>query len=235
MASRHHTKRQPARPLGIADLQITLRALRKGDGPAIVRMYRRPEVSRFLSMPITSLVVFSKYYRWVKRQRRAGLCASFTVLVQGRIVGLVQVRVTHPGVGELGWILDPSVWGSQVFRAAASLLCEFASRTMGLVRLEARVAMRNVRARRAMAKIGASCEGRLHASLRLRERYLDEELWAISRDSLAWARGEATETTAHRHRRESIRPHKLVDLRNSRVACRHGSVSVAVVDRAVAA
>ena len=235
MGSRHHTKRRPARPLRIADLQITLRALRKADGPAIVRMYRRPEVSRFLSMPITSLGVFSKYYRWVKRQRRAGLCASFTVRVHGRIVGLVQVRVTHPGVGELGWILDPSVWGSHVFRAAASSLCEFASRTMRLVRLEARVAMRNVRARRAMAKIGASCEGRLHASLRLRERYLDEELWAISRDSLAWVRGDATRTTAHRHRGESMRPHKLVDFRSSRVACRHSSLSVAAVGRAVAA
>lgn len=183
MVSRRHTKQSHERSFLIDGREVALKPLRKADGAAIVRMYRRPEVSRFLSMPITSLAVFAAYYKWVKRQRRAGLCASFTVRLKGQVVGLVQVRVTHPGVGELGWILDPSVWGSTVFQTAASSLREFAARRMGLMRLEARIALRNVRARRAMAKIGAHREARLHASLRLRERYLDEELWALSRDS----------------------------------------------------
>src|SRR5262249_40787949 len=75
---------------------------------------------------------------------------------------------------------DPRVWGSRVFGSAAMLLLRFASERLRLTRLEARVALPNLRARRAVAKIGAVREGTLASSLRLRGEYVDEELWAIS-------------------------------------------------------
>ena len=190
-----HTRRKPRRrpapqgPLGIGHLAdatnlraagVELRPLRAADWRIIVLLSNRPEVARYLSMPLITRTLFEQYLRWVRRQSRLGLGASFAITADGTIVGLMQIRVTHPGVGELGWLLHPKVWGSHVFGAAATLLQRFAFERLRLTRLEARVALPNVRARRAVAKIGAVREGKLAASLRLRGEYLDEELWAIS-------------------------------------------------------
>src|SRR5262245_2385296 len=184
-----HRRRARRGPLGVGQLTdamtlraagVELRPLRAADWRIIVRLSNTPEVARYLSMPITTRTLFEQYLRWVRRQSRLGLGASFAILADRQVVGLMQIRVTHPGVGELGWLLHPKVWGSQVFGRAATLLLRFAFERLRLTRLEARVALPNVRARRAVAKIGAVREGTLAASLRLRGEYLDEELWAIS-------------------------------------------------------
>ena len=130
-------------------------------------------------MPISSGARFDQYYKWMRAKERAGACASFVVTRHGDLVGLMQVRLTHPGVGELGWVVSPDAWGSHVFTTAASLLCNYAYDTMGLSRLEARIAVQNTRAGRAVAKLGAVREAVLRQSLRIAGRTFDEQLWAL--------------------------------------------------------
>jgi ribosomal-protein-alanine N-acetyltransferase len=165
----------------LAVYDIALRPLRPSDRHAIVRLCRHPDVSRFLSMPITSTEIFDKYRKWVRAQERRGHCASFVVTRDDEVVGLMQIRVTHPGIGELGWVVHPDMWGSHVFTTAASLLCSFACQEMGLSRLEARIAVENARATRAMSKLGGVKEAVLARSLYIRAQCFDEELWAIVR------------------------------------------------------
>ena len=159
---------------------VTLRPLRREDAAEIVAVCRQPQVAKFLSMPIATTAIFERYFAWTQSQRRRGMCASFAVTRGTEVVGLMQIRITHPGIGEVGWLLHPRVWGTHVFATATAMLCDFAHASMGLNRLEARIATANVRAQRAFSKLGATKEGNLSGSLVLRNRRLDEELWALS-------------------------------------------------------
>ena len=89
--------------------------------------------------------------------------------------------VIDPGFGnaEWGFALGSSLWGTGVFQEGAELMMQFAFETVGVHRLEARAALRNLRGNGALKNIGAKQEGILRKSFQRNGEYLDQALWTV--------------------------------------------------------
>ena len=178
---------------------VTLRELSVQDGPTLLPLIAAPEVARFISPPPQSLERFAGFIDATLRERRAGRYAGFAIVPHGSSVpvGLVQVRQLEPGFGTAEWgiALGSEWWGRGLFLDVSRLLLDFAFTTLGVQRLEARVAARNARGNRAVAKLGGVAEGLLRSSLVVADgtRH-DQVLWSwLSQD---WRRTNETETEA---------------------------------------
>jgi RimJ/RimL family protein N-acetyltransferase len=167
----------------LAGKQVTLRELRASDAPSLFAMLTTEEVSRFISPPPSTVEGFERFIAWTIRQRAAGSYVCFAVTVQGfdTAIGIFQVRETEPGFGtaEWGFAIGSPFWGTGVFQEGAELVVDFAFKTIGVHRLEARSAVKNGRGNGALQKIGAVQEGVLRKSFVRNGEQLDQVLWAI--------------------------------------------------------
>ena len=162
---------------------IVLREMRVSDAPSLFALLTTEEVARFISPPPCSIDGFERFIQWAERQRSAGSYACFAVTLAetDTAIGIFQVRSTEPGfrTAEWGFALGSDFWGSGVFREGAALVMDFVFGTLGVHRLEARAAIRNVRGNAALRKIGARQEGVLRKSFFRNGEYLDQALWTI--------------------------------------------------------
>src|SRR4051812_18115489 len=163
--------------------QVLLRELRASDAASLFALLTTEEVSRFISPPPASVEGFERFIQWAARQRAVGsyVCFAVTLAESDTAVGIFQLRAIEPGFGtaEWGFALGSSVWGTGVFQACAELVMEFAFDTVGVHRLEARAALRNLRGNGALKKIGAKQEGILRKSFQRNGEYLDQALWTV--------------------------------------------------------
>jgi len=159
--------------------RTSLREIQPEDEAAIVALFRNPQVRKHLADPPRTRAAFRQYLQWSANNRLAGRYTGFAVRHAGRTVGMMYVWVTAPGTAEIGFALDPAVWGTGVFRAAASLMCGFAFDTVKLHRLEMRVAVENRSAQIAAQKLGATPEGLLRESFAKDGRYCDSVLFRL--------------------------------------------------------
>jgi RimJ/RimL family protein N-acetyltransferase len=162
---------------------VTLRELVAADGSALLPLVTAPEVARFLSPPPQSLERFAGFIDSTLRERRAGRCAAFAIVPKGTHTpaGLVQIRQIEPGfrTAEWGIALGSEWWGRGIFQDVGEQLLTFAFETLGVHRLEARVAARNARGNGAVEKLGGVAEGLLRSSLQLADgTRLDQVLWS---------------------------------------------------------
>jgi ribosomal-protein-alanine N-acetyltransferase len=173
--------------------RVTLRELRVEDGNALLPLITAPEVVRFMSPTPETPNWFANFITSTSRQRQAGRYAGFAVVPHGhdRPVGLVQLRQLDPGFSTAEWgiALGSDWWGRGLFEDAGRLVLAFAFDTLGVHRLEARVASQNARGNAAVVKLGAVAEGLLRRSLRTSEGELDQVLWSWLEDD--WRRDEA--------------------------------------------
>jgi RimJ/RimL family protein N-acetyltransferase len=162
---------------------ITLRELRPEDAASLLAMLTTEEVSRFISPPPTSVEGFERFIAWTHRQRAAGQYVCFGVVPEGMTaaVGLFQLRSLEAGFGsaEWGFAIGSPYWGSGLFGASAELVLDFAFKTIGAFRLEARSSTQNARGNGALRKLGAVREGVLRKAFLLRGTYHDQNLWSI--------------------------------------------------------
>jgi ribosomal-protein-alanine N-acetyltransferase len=162
---------------------VTLRELRASDAPSLFALLTAEEVARFISPPPSTVDGFEKFIAWTLRQRSIGAYACFAVTIDATdtAIGIFQLRQLEPGFGtaEWGFALGSAYWGSGVFEEGAELLLNFAFKSVGVHRLEARAAVRNGRGNGALRKIGAVQEGLLRQSFLKDGEYLDQALWTI--------------------------------------------------------
>jgi [ribosomal protein S5]-alanine N-acetyltransferase len=99
-------------------------------------------------------------------------------------VGIFQVRSLEPafGTAEWGFALASEFWGTGIFIDGAKMIVDFAFKTLGVHRLEARAALKNGRGNGALRKLGAIQEGVLRRSFLRNGEYLDQALWTILHD-----------------------------------------------------
>ena len=132
------------------------------------------------------------------RDRAAGTAFTYVVTISSTraVVGLVQVRQIDLTWESAEWecTIVPSWRGTGVFLETARLVGSFAFGTVGVHRLESRVALRNGRANGALRKLGAVQEGVLRQSVRRGGEYVDQVLWSLLRED--W--GELWMSTAPR-------------------------------------
>jgi len=165
---------------------VTLREMRADDAPALFAALTSEQVARFISPPPATIEGFGRFINWAIRQRQAGQYVCFAIVPQGSdtAIGIFQVRSLGPafGTAEWGFAIASEFWGSGVFLDGAKLVIDFAFRTLGVHRLEARAAVKNGRGNGALRKLGAVQEGVLRRSFLKNGQYLDQLLWTILED-----------------------------------------------------
>ncbi len=174
--------------------RLTLRELRLEDSAALLPLITAPEVTRFMSPPPETPNWFATFIAATARERRSGRYAGFAIVPHGQDepVGLVQIRQLEPGFSTAEWgiALGSAWWGQGLFEDTGRLILGFAFETLGVHRLEARVATQNARGNAAVGKLGAAAEGLLRRSLRTADGAThDQILWAWLDDE--WRRDEA--------------------------------------------
>jgi len=162
---------------------VALREMRTSDAPSLFALLTTEEVARFISPPPSSVEGFERFIQWAARQRAVGsyVCFAVTLAESDTAIGIFQLRSIEPGFGtaEWGFVLGSAFWGTGVFQQGAELVMEFAFETVGVHRLEARAALRNLRGNAALKKVGAKQEGILRKSFQRNGEYLDQALWTV--------------------------------------------------------
>ena len=173
-------RRQP--PL-LTSPTVTLRGLRSSDAQALLTHLGAPRVRQDITPPPSTFDEMKQFIRWTQSTRRQHTHLVFGVVPAGhtRPVGMAQLWKTERdfSVAEWGFALSEKYWGSDLFTATAQLILELAFGTLGVHRLEARVAEANIRGHAALSKIGATREACLRGSFKNGDRYDDHIMWAI--------------------------------------------------------
>jgi RimJ/RimL family protein N-acetyltransferase len=167
----------------LRDGPIALRALRESDAAALAARLGRRSVQSHLAPSPSSPEGFRRFVRWTNRQRRNGTHICYGVVPAGKttLVGIVQVWPIERDffTAEWGVVLGEEYWGTGLFQRVARPFLNFAFGTLGVVRLEARTAEANVRANRALRKLGATFEGVLRSGYRNGDTVGDHLMWSI--------------------------------------------------------
>jgi ribosomal-protein-alanine N-acetyltransferase len=145
----------------------TLREVDPVDVYPLFTLFSDPAVTAFMAPPPPTLAKFAGFIEWSFQQREQGRGVCFGIVPEGMTVavGILQIRFDPTISGaEWGFVLSTHFWSTGVFSDAATVLMDFAFRTMHIERLEARIALRNRRAHAAVQKLGARFETTLSGS-----------------------------------------------------------------------
>src|SRR3954462_10643420 len=163
----------------------TLREVAASDVYALFTLFSDPAVTAHMAPPPPTLAKFAGFVEWSHQQRAQGLGACFGIVPEGMTVavGILQVRL-EPAMSnaEWGFVLSTHFWSTGVFGDAANVLIDFAFTTMGVERLEARIALRNERAHAAVHKIGARFDATLPSSSPQGNRRESESVWMLRQE-----------------------------------------------------
>jgi ribosomal-protein-alanine N-acetyltransferase len=164
--------------------RVLLREPRAEDAGAVFRQVADPEVTRFLAFEtpvgVDDTLAFIARCVEYRRQDREYVFVVADVR-HDEPVGVTGLRhIEMPmRTAQIGTWLARGHWGTGVNAEAKRLLLDFAFGALGLHRVEARIALDNVRSRRAFEKLGAVQEGILRQSFYKNGRFYDQELYAI--------------------------------------------------------
>jgi ribosomal-protein-alanine N-acetyltransferase len=140
----------------------TLREVGASDVHSLFTLFSNPAVTAYMAPPPPTIAKFAGFVEWSQQQRRQGHGICFGMVPAGMTVavGILQVRYLDSTAtdAEWGFVLSAHFWSTGIFADAANALVPFAFTTMGVQRLEARIAVRNRRAQAAVQKIGARLE-----------------------------------------------------------------------------
>ncbi len=160
----------------------TLREVAASDVYTLFTLFSDPAVTAYMAPPPPTLAKFAGFVEWSHRQRAEGHGVCFGIVPDGMTVavGILQVRL-EPTLSDAEWgfVLSTYFWSTGVFADAANVLIDFAFTTMGVERLEARIALRNGRAHAAMQKIGARFDATLPSSSPQGNRRDPESVWML--------------------------------------------------------
>lgn len=170
----------------LTDAHVTLRGLKLEDAAALVRQLTTTAVSRHMSPAPSTLDGFERFIRWTQGQRRQGALACFAIIPAGEAqpVGIVQVWRLEADFSNAEWgiAIGQRHWGRGLATHAVALLFDFAFKTLGAARVEARAVGSNGRGRNLMIRLGATHEGTLRHAFR-RGRVVEHyEMWAVLAD-----------------------------------------------------
>ena len=165
---------------------VTLREPTPSDLRPLMDLLLLSDASRFgLDEPISELAVQHILDR-ISHARDAGVAFTYVITITSTraIVGLMQARQIDLSWESAEWecTIAPSWRGTGVFLETARLVGSFAFGSVGVHRLESRVALRNGRANGALRKLGAVQEGVLRQSVRRGGEYVDQVLWSLLRE-----------------------------------------------------
>ncbi|SHE71836.1 Protein N-acetyltransferase, RimJ/RimL family [Kaistia soli DSM 19436] len=147
--------RPPAR-LPIATDRLILRPSIGQDAHRALEIRSDWNVSRMLSMASfpPDPAATERWFADHEREWTAGEAYRFAIVIDGRMVGLVDIDGVDENKGTLGYWIDGSAWGRGYASEAAGAVVHFAFGTLGLARLEAGHAFDNETSGRVLRKLG---------------------------------------------------------------------------------
>jgi RimJ/RimL family protein N-acetyltransferase len=161
----------------------TLREVASRDAASLAEALSSARVSQYLARGPETAAEFDRFISWVRRERRAGRYLCFGVVPRGErhARGLFQLWPVEPGFGtaEMGFALDPALWGTGLFLDCATAVIAFGIDTLGVRRFEFRSAVANARGTGALRKLGAVPEGTLRRCFPCNAGILDHTIWSI--------------------------------------------------------
>jgi RimJ/RimL family protein N-acetyltransferase len=164
----------------------TLREVAASDVYTLFTLFSDPAVTAYMAPPPPTLAKFAGFVVWSHQEREQGhgLCLGIVPDGTTAAVGILQVRSLDPTLSsaEWGFVLSAHFWSSGVFFDAANVLVEFAFTTMHVDRLEARIALRNLRGHAAVRKLGARSESTLATSSQEGIPRDPELVWTLRED-----------------------------------------------------
>lgn len=178
----------------------TLREIAASDVHPLFTLFSDPAVTAYMAPPPPTPARFAGFVEWSHQQRAQGRGVCFGIVPHGMTaaVGILQVRL-DPALsgGEWGFVLSAHFWSTGVFGDAANLLVEFAFTTMHVECLEARIALRNWRARRAVQKLGARFEATREQSSPQGIPRDPESVWTLREQDWRNRRRDASLSAGH--------------------------------------
>lgn len=153
--------------------RLILRRISAVDVQDMYDYARNPEVTRYLTWePHTSLSYTREYLEYLESRCAVGDFFDWAVVerASGRMIGtcgFTRFRF-EDDCGEIGYVLNPAVWGRGYAPEALRALLAFGFDTLGLERIEAKFIEGNDRSLRVMEKIGMRLEGYHRNGMRIK-------------------------------------------------------------------
>jgi RimJ/RimL family protein N-acetyltransferase len=180
---RPNSARWPERVPSFDLPRVLVREVTGRDASALAVAMSEPGLQRYLPGPVLTERAVARFIRWARQERRRERLVCFAVVPHDtrKAAGVFQMwTVGHDcGALEVGFALEPRLWGTGAFAECAAAAIDYAFDTMGIHRIEARASVENPRAHAALAKLGAVKEGVLRQCFWSHGRLTDYELWSI--------------------------------------------------------
>jgi len=179
----------------LASGPVRLRELRLSDAPSLIETLGCAKVAEYLSPGPASVAEIEEFIAWTHFAHKAGRYICFGVIPPGSdaAVGVFQLWPIEPSfrTAEWGFAIAHRFWGTGLFEAGARLVTAFAFGTLGVLRLEARAAVDNVRGNAALEKLGAVVpEGVLRKCFLANGECRDHMMWSILAEDWRAAHGD---------------------------------------------
>ncbi len=166
--------------------RLILRQMSLVDAEDMYAYAKDPEVTRYLTWePHTSLFYTREYLEYLESRYAIGDFFDWAVIekTSGRMVGtcgFTRFRY-EDDCGEIGYVLNPDVWGRGYAPEALRALLSFGFDTLLLERIEAKFMEGNVRSLRVMEKLGMRLEGYHRNGMRIKGKLSTVGVCAILR------------------------------------------------------
>jgi RimJ/RimL family protein N-acetyltransferase len=150
-----------------AEADVTLRAARRGDLPAIVEQCRDADMIRWTTVPTPpdgyQLREAEEFLALTAAGWRSGQRLGWTIEAPrggGRgFCGSINLDLEGDGVAEVGFGLHPRARGRSIMTAALQLVCDYGFEVAGLGLIRWRAMVGNWASRRVAAKVGFVFDG----------------------------------------------------------------------------
>jgi len=164
--------------------RVLLREPREDDVARLFEFTSDPDVTRFLAIePPDSQDDTLHFIAKCREHRLQDREYVFVIagVADDRAIGITGLRhIDQPmRTAQIGTWLGRDHWGTGANAEAKRLLLDFAFGLLALHRIEARIAVSNVRSRHAFERLGAKCEGRLRESFYKHGVYHDQDLFVV--------------------------------------------------------
>jgi RimJ/RimL family protein N-acetyltransferase len=164
--------------------RVVLREPREDDVVPLFEYTSDPEVTRFLAIAPPKSPDDTLYFIAKCREHRVQDREYVYVVADAasdRAMGIIGLRhVDQPmRTAQIGTWLGRRYWGTGVNGEAKQLLLDFSFGILALHRIEARIAVDNLRSRRAFERLGARSEGLLRESFFKDGVYHDQDLLVV--------------------------------------------------------
>lgn len=181
--------------------RLRLRPIRREDAAAVFSYTKDTEVTRHVLWDAHQTIAQARrFIRFLRRQYRRGLPASFAIALQGsdRVIGTIGfmwVNTDHQSA-EIGYSLSREYWNKGLMTEALRAVLAFGFDTLHLNRIEGQHDTQNPASGKVMQHAGMQYEGLMRQRLRNKGRFIDVACYAILKSD---PRPQYTKEETHPH------------------------------------